>query len=263
MKVTEINSSKNELFKDIFKLKQKKYRYRSNSFLIEGIKLVKHAALQGQTIHHLIICKSLIEAEIVEEITGLMSEGTDLLYLSKDLFEDISDTVNSQGMIAVVKIPGGMEGLKTNGLYVALDRIQDPGNLGTIIRTADAAGFDGLIYNKGTVDPYGEKVLRSTMGSIFSLPLLAVEDLAKTLQEARLMGHSVLCTSLEDSQDYSKVDYSEGAIIVIGNESQGVSDEVFEQASHKIKIPIYGQAESLNAAIAAAIIMYEAVKSRR
>lgn len=263
MKVVEINSSKNELFKEIHKLKQKKYRYRSNSFLIEGIKLVKHAALQGEEIQYLLVCKSLIADEVVEEITAQMPEHINLLYLSKDIFEHLSDTVNSQGIIAVVKIPKGLECLKEKGLYIALDRIQDPGNLGTIIRTADAAGFDGLIYNKGTVDPYGEKVLRSTMGSIFSLPLLAVEDLAKTLCESKEKGHLVFCTSLKDSRDYSEVSYKDGAIIVIGNESQGVSEEVFEQASHKIKIPIYGQAESLNAAIAAAIIMYEAVKGRK
>lgn len=263
MKVTEINSSKNELFKEIYKLKQKKYRYRSNSFLIEGIKLVKHAALQGEAIEYLLFCKTLIDSEIIEAIIEIVPETTNLLYLPKDLFEDISDTVNSQGVISVVKIPKPMEVLAPKGLYIALDRIQDPGNLGTIIRTADAAGFDGLIYNKGTVDPYGEKVLRSTMGSIFSLPLMAVEDLSQTLAGAKTAGTAVFCTSLEDSEDYSTVSYQEGAIIVIGNESQGVSEEVFEQASQKIKIPIYGQAESLNAAIAAAIIMYEAVKSRR
>lgn len=263
MKVIEINSSKNELFKDMFKLKQKKYRYRSNSFLIEGIKLVKHAALQGEVIQYLLCCKSLIASEVIEEITTLLPEHTTLLYLPKDLFEDLSDTVNSQGVIAVVEIPKRLERIKANGLYIALDRIQDPGNLGTIIRTADAAGFDGLIYNKGTVDPYGEKVLRSTMGSIFSLPLLAVEDLAETLHEAKQEGFSVFCTSLEDSHDYSEVNYRGGAIIVIGNESQGVSEEVFAESSQKIKIPIYGQAESLNAAIAAAVIMYEAVKARR
>ncbi len=263
MKVMEINSSKNELFKDIYKLKQKKYRYRSNSFLIEGIKLVKHAAKQCETIEYLMFCQTLIAPEIIEEILTIVPETTNVLYLPKDLFEDISDTVNSQGVIAIVQIPKAMESLKANGLYIALDRIQDPGNLGTIIRTADAAGFDGLIYNKGTVDPYGEKVLRSTMGSIFSLPLLAVENLAETLATAKLNGTAVFCTSLEDSEDYSEANYQEGAIIVIGNESQGVSEEVFEQASQKIKIPIYGQAESLNAAIAAAVIMYEAVKGRK
>lgn len=263
MKNIEINSSKNELFKEIYKLKQKKYRYRSNSFLIEGIKLVKHGAFQGEVIDYLLFCKSLIDAVVMEEILTMMPEETNVLYLSKDLFEDLSDTVNSQGVIAVVKMPKGLEHLKEKGLYIALDRIQDPGNLGTIIRTADAAGFDGLIYNKGTVDPYGEKVLRSTMGSIFSLPLLAVDNLAESLQEAKSKGHTVFCTSLEDSRDYSEVNYKEGAIIVIGNESQGVSEEVFAEANQKIKIPIYGQAESLNAAIAAAVIMYEAVKGRR
>lgn len=263
MKVIEINSSKNELFKDILKLKQKKYRTRSHSFLIEGIKLVKHGAFQGEEIAYVLFCKTLITEEAMEEIIHLIPETTTVVYLTKDLFEDLSDTVNTQGVLAVVKIPEALSALKPKGLYIALDRIQDPGNLGTIIRTADAAGFDGLIYNKGTVDPYGEKVLRSTMGSVFSLPLMVVDELPKILAEASEMGLSVLCTSLEDSTDYSEGDYKEGAIIVIGNESQGVSEAVFAQATQKIKIPIYGQAESLNAAIAAAIIMYEAVKSRK
>ncbi len=263
MKVIEINSSKNELFKDILKLKQKKYRNRSNSFLIEGIKLVKHGAMQGETIEYVLFCKALISEQTIEEIMALLPETTIVVYLAKDIFEDLSDTVHTQGVLAVVKIPKGMPALKHKGLYIALDRIQDPGNLGTIIRTADAAGFDGLIYNKGTVDPYGEKVLRSTMGSVFSLPLMAVDELPETLEEAKNMGLAILCTSLEDSTDYSEGNYKDGAIIVIGNESQGVSEAVFAQATQKIKIPIYGQAESLNAAIAAAIIMYEAVKLRK
>lgn len=263
MKVLEISSSKNDHYKEIVKLKQKKYRHRTSSFLIEGIKMVKHAALQGEEILQLLYCPDLIEDHVLQSILDLLPVNVQIISVAKIPFEDLSDTVNSQGVIAMLKMPLPLTELDSEGLYLALDRIQDPGNLGTMIRTADAAGFSGLIYSKGTVDPYSEKVLRSTMGSIFSLPLMACEDLASTLNASKAKGLQILCTSLEDSQDYTACNYQNGSIIVIGNESQGVSEEVFQEATVRIKIPIYGQAESLNAAVAAAIIMYEAIKQRK
>lgn len=264
MKVLEITSAKNEQYKEILKLKQKKYRIRQNAFLVEGIKLVKHAIEKGEQVQTVLYCNQLLSEENLLPIVNLMQSQTQLISLSKELFEMLSDTVNSQGIMGVVQIPKLLESLDPNGLYLALDHIQDPGNLGTMIRTADAAGFSGLIYSKGTVDPYSEKVLRSTMGSIFSLPLMPCENLPEFLAQVKVVQNmQVLCTSLEDSLDYSQVDYSMGSIIVIGNESQGVSTDVFNQATQRIKIPIYGEAESLNAAIAAAVIMYEAIKQRR
>lgn len=263
MKALEISSSKNEHFKEVVKLKQKKYRHRASQFLIEGLKFVRHAIEQGEEIHQFLYAKELVQPGALEPLLELLPDSVLVCALSKDLFEDLSDTVNSQGVMAVVKMPKKHFELKAEGLYLALDHIQDPGNLGTMIRTADAAGFTGLIYNKGTVDPYGEKVLRSTMGSIFSLPLYCCDDLPAFLADAKTQGLQVLCTSLEDSLDYAAADYQRGSIIVIGNESQGVSEGVFSEATQKIKIPIYGQAESLNAAVAAAIVMYEAVKQRR
>lgn len=264
MKVLEISSNKNEQYKEVLKLKQKKYRQRSESFLIEGIKLVKHALEKNESVDMLLYAPTLIDEQAIAEIQAMMPKQSICLSLSKELFDGLSDTVNSQGVMAVVKFPQPLTSIDPNGLYLALDHIQDPGNLGTMIRTADAAGFSGLIYSKGTVDPFSEKVLRSTMGSVFSLPLMVCEDLPAFLAEsAAEKGMQILCTSLEDSLDYSEANYNKGSIIVIGNESQGVSEAVFNQATNRIKIPIYGEAESLNAAVAAAIIMYEAIKQRR
>ncbi len=263
MKVLEISSSKNEYYKNISKLKQKKYRHRASQFLIEGIKFVKHALEKGEEMSQLVYCSDLINESILESILRTIPDRVQVISMSKNIFEDLSDTVNSQGVIAVVQMRKQVLTLDPKGLYLALDQIQDPGNLGTMIRTADAAGFSGVIYNKGTVDPYSEKVLRSTMGSIFSIPLTTCEDLSEFLRDAKKQGVQVLCTSLEISVDYSQVDYKQGSIIVIGNESQGISTEVFNESTQRIKIPIYGEAESLNAAIAAAIIMYEATKQRR
>ncbi len=264
MKVLEISSNKNEQYKEVLKLKQKKYRQRGECFLIEGIKLVKHALEKDEEVLMLLYSPTLIAEQVIEEIQAMMPKQSVGLSLSKELFTALSDTVNSQGVMAVVKYPDPLNTLDPNGIYLALDHIQDPGNLGTMIRTADAAGFSGLIYSKGTVDPFSEKVLRSTMGSVFSLPLMVSEDLPAFLTDAaNSQGMQILCTSLEDSLDYSEANYLKGSIIVIGNESQGVSEEVFKTATKRIKIPIYGEAESLNAAVAAAIIMYEAIKQRR
>ena len=264
MKFLEISSNKNDQYKELLKLKQKKYRYRSECFLIEGIKLIRHAIDKGEAVSIFMYSAAYLTPELIENFKAMLPDTTLCLSLSKELFDDLSDTVNSQGVMAVVKFPKPLIDISADGLYLALDHVQDPGNLGTMIRTADAAGFSGLIYSKGTVDPFSEKVLRSTMGSVFSLPLMACEDLPAFLKIAATNKQmQVLCTSLADSYDYAEADYSKGSIIVIGNESQGVSQEVFDTATTRIKIPIYGEAESLNAAVAAAIIMYEAVKQRR
>lgn len=273
MKVQEIISNSNEQYKQLLKLKQKKYRYQEAVFLIEGIKFVKHAILQGADLKAIAFTNNLLGEEIIAEIVQMLETSNankeinksqiKLFNLSKNLFEALSDTVNSQGILAVVSFPEPIKELDPTGLYLALDRIQDPGNLGTMIRTADAAGFSGIILSKGTVDPFSEKVLRSTMGSIFTLPILQTESLEQTLIDGKALGLSIYTTALENSIDYTQGTYKSGTVFVIGNEAQGISDSVFALSDQRITIPIMGHAESLNAAVAAAIVMYEAVNQRR
>lgn len=264
MRIVDINSAKNETYKSWHKLRQRKHRYKDNAFLIEGARFVSHAFEVGASIHQLICHEALSNTE---EAVMLFEQADEkrvpIARLPEALFETLSETVTSQGIIAVVAMPEVEIQFEENGLYLALDRIQDPGNLGTLIRTADAAGFSGVIYNKGTVDPFSEKVLRSTMGSIFTMPLYACDFLPDILLDLREKSFEIYATALEESVDYTEADYARGSVFVIGNEGSGISEEVFSVCSQKIHIPMFGKAESLNAAIAAAIVMYEAVNQRR
>lgn len=259
----EITSSKNEGFKLALSLKQRKSRYKENAFLLEGIKGIRHAmSVQAEVKAIYFNLAQLSQPELIELESEALSIGIKTYGLCHDLFEQLADTVNPQGAVAIVTMPTFDAELKKGGLYIALDRIQDPGNLGTIIRTADAAGVDGIICADGTVDAYNEKVLRSTMGSVFSMPVTYVKNLAQTLRTAKSEDFKVYCTALQNSVDYETADYSGSVILVIGNEAQGAAQEIQALATLNIIIPIYGSAESLNASVAAGIVMYAAAKSR-
>ncbi len=264
MKVLEINSPKNDTYKQWHKLKQRKYRYKESLFLIEGSRFVSHALEVGASVQQIICREDFLNTEEAKRfIENVQSLNIPIAQLTASLFDTLSETVNSQGVMAVVAMPMTDVQFESEGLYLALDRIQDPGNLGTLIRTADAAGFSGVICNKGTVDPFSEKVLRSTMGSIFTMPLYFCDELADVLTDLKEKSFNIYATALENSLDYTQANYANGTVLVIGNEGNGISKEVFDVCNQKIHIPMYGRAESLNAAIAAAIVMYEAVNQRR
>ena len=146
---------------------------------------------------------------------------------------------------------------------IFLDGVQDPGNMGTIIRTCDAFNLDGIIIGPGSVDPYNPKVVRATMGSIFRVPLYISNDSLETIADLSQGGLNIFSTSLEGSIPSYDIDYKEGFVLVIGNESNGVQDPIIKKSDKLIKIPMPGFAESLNAGVAASIIMYEAMKSKR
>ena len=208
--------------------------------------------------------KALKSDEINDFLSNIDKETLNIHVCEDKLFEKISDTVASQGIVGVVKLPDNSHSeIKENGLYIALDRLQDPGNLGTIIRTADAAGVDGILVSKGTVDPFNAKVLRSTMGSIFKVNLIFEDDLKERLVSEQKNGAKVLVTNLENAANYNEINYMGTLIIVIGNEGSGVSSDIINMATQNVKIPIWGEAESLNASVAAGILMYEAAKTRR
>lgn len=145
---------------------------------------------------------------------------------------------------------------------VILDSIQDPGNMGTIIRTADAAGFRGIIISKGCVDPYNPKVLRTTMGSIFHIPLHLCDNLKKTLTEIKASNIRIYATHLKGSKNYYETDMTGNVAIIIGNEANGISNESQLMADELIRIPMPGKAESLNASVAAGLLMYESLRQR-
>lgn len=252
---TEITSSKNPRIRELKKLKEKKHRADQKAFLIEGLRFVREARLQGAVITSYIVSSS--EPELLREVGA--QEGDDILVVPPEILAELSGTVSPQGIMARVMMPSerSVGSLVTDdGLWLYLDEIRDPGNLGTIIRSAHAFALDGIILAKGSADPYQDKVLRSTMGSIFKVPLYldAGIDFLETAQAA---GVALYLTDLRDSNELKDIQRPSRCIIVIGNEARGVQEAITALPHSNLHIPMPGGAESLNAAVAASIIMYE------
>jgi len=257
-----ITSKDNEQIKHIKKLKEKKYREEYNEFIIEGIKMIEEAMQENVKIKSIIICddcktQGAIPNELMYEIAKL-----NCIYVAEKVFSTITDVINPQGIMAIVEKPISEEKEidynETN--FLLLDNIQDPGNLGTILRTADSLNIKQIILSKGSADAYNLKVVRSTMGAIFRVKIIEVQNLSKTVKEMKKHKIKVYATDLQTDKSIYDVNYEKSAI-VIGNEANGVSTEVLEEASERIKIPMTGKTESLNAAVATSIILYEAFRS--
>ncbi|WP_040211972.1 TrmH family RNA methyltransferase [Clostridium polynesiense] len=256
-----IESKDNKVFKDIKKLKSKRYRYEKKLYIIEGYRFVEEAIKSGAEIESLLYTSSFMEKHD-EEMQQLLSGNYSSQYILKDsLFKDICDTENPQGIIATVKFKFPQPEIK-RGIFVLVDRIQDPGNLGTIIRTADAVGALGVICTKGTVDFLNEKVLRSTMGSIFRVPIITEKENLNFSASLKSQGFKFIGTYLKAEKSIYDLDLSEETVFCIGNEASGLSDEILNFCHEKAIIPMVGNAESLNASIAASVVMFEALRQR-
>lgn len=260
--VIEITSIKNPLIKEIKSLYKKKERKKSGLFIIEGIKIIEEVIDRDYSFKNIIYTDSLLYNKDGNRFFSKIKNMKNLIHVPENIFKDISGTESPQGVLALVYINASkIEDLNVDGssFLLYLDEVQDPGNMGTIIRTADAFNIDGIILRDGCVDPYNPKVVRATMGSIFRVPLYFANDGVGEIIKLKQLGMSVYSSSLEDSLDISKIDFSEKSIVVIGNESNGVSREVYDISDSLIKIPMPGGSESLNAGVAASIIMYEAM----
>lgn len=258
-----ITSKDNELIKNIKKLKEKKYREETGEFIIEGVKMIEEAIREKVKLKTIIICddcknQGCVPNDLMYEIAKL-----NCIYTSEKVFNTITDVVNPQGIIAVVEKPAGEE---TNidyksDIFLLLDNIQDPGNMGTILRTADGLNLKQIIVSKDTADVFNPKVVRSTMGAIFRVKVIEVENLTKVIKEMKKRKINVYATDLQTDQNMYDIEYKKSAI-VIGNEANGISNEILEIADKKIKIPMTGKTESLNAAVAAGVILYEAFREK-
>lgn len=248
-----ITSSQNNIYKSAQKLTRKKYRDAEGRYLLEGIKPLKDAIEQGISIDCIFL------REEAENGLGIITDDIQVIELEGSLFDSLSDTENSQGVIAVVKKKAqDWFGFMGPGSLVILDRLQDPGNIGTIIRTAEAAGCSRIIAIKGTGDMYSPKVVRSAAGSILRMPVAEGIDTEEAVRICRDAGKKIAVSCLEGALDYRDAGLDENTAIVIGNEGQGVSEELLAKADIKVKIPMTGKIESLNAAVAAGILMYQA-----
>ncbi|WP_342706532.1 RNA methyltransferase [Pelagirhabdus alkalitolerans] len=236
---------KNETIKNWSKLKKKKYREKMQQFIIEGDHLIEEAISSGWEIDAIVA---------VENKTFDHSDNSlKVVRVTEPVMLHLSETKSPQGILAIVKMKAF--NITTQKRLLLLDEIQDPGNLGTMIRTADAAGFDAVLLGRGTVDVYNDKTIRSTQGSLFHLPILPV-DLLEEIPRLKAEGVNILVSTLERAKTIDQVNPTDKMGLVVGNEGNGVSDAILELADERIHIPIYGQAESLNVSVAAGIMMY-------
>lgn len=245
----EIESKNNNLFKDIKKLKEKKHRIKSNKYLIEGLRFVEEAIKSKVSIDSIIFTESFKEKN--PDLFLKINENIKLIQMNEALLKQLCSTENPQGIVGVINMQN--KELKSGELVVLVDKVQDPGNMGTIIRTAHAAGAAGIVMTKGTVDIYNDKTLRSTMGSIFYIPIVEDDslDFVKSLKKE---GYKLVVSSLQGKNNFFEENLQGKVMIAVGNEGNGVSDEVYDIADIKVKIPMPGEAESLNVAVATSIM---------
>lgn len=243
-----ITSTQNAQVKQWQKLKRKKERTKSNTFLVEGFHLVEEAIKAGWTIDQLILREETEHPEWASELEPIR--------VSDHVFKAITETETPQGIAAVIQMQD--KKLKRHNRILMLDAVQDPGNLGTIIRTADAAGFDAVYLGEGSADRYNDKVIRATQGSIFHLPVLTA-DLELLLPELQENGYTVWAAALEGAVDYRDLTAPKKTALLVGNEGAGIDKRLIAQSDMAVKIPIFGKAESLNVSIATGILLYHTV----
>ena len=258
-----ITSKDNEKIKWLIKLQNsRKVRQESASFVAEGMRLAQEVLRCGLPLQQ--VFASDDGAARYASVWNALCQKASAAYLISDGLEaKISSVQTPQGIYCVCGMPrhtfGQIAGFGEK--FLALDHLQDPGNLGTIIRTAEGAGVTGIILSADTVDIYNPKVIRSTMGSIFRMPIVVADDLAETIDHVKARGISVYGAHLDGASFYEK-DFTGSCAFLIGNEGNGLSDEISAKADDLIRIPMCGQVESLNAAISTAVIAYEVLRQR-
>lgn len=236
-------------------LKKSKERFSQGLFVVEGVRMAKEAVSLG-------IIEKVYLSESFEGKADF--DGVPMEIVSDSILAGVSDTVTSQGVIALVKIPKRDPSsiIENAKAVVMLENLQDPGNLGTIIRTAEAAGMDAVILSENSVDVYNPKVVRSTMGALFRMPVVYVQGFTELVREMGEKGWNTIAAHLSASIDFTEADYKGKTAVLVGNEGNGLTDAVTAAAVTKVIIPMEGQVESLNAGIAAALMMYEVKRNR-
>lgn len=255
-KIDYIQSKDNKTIKHIISLQQRKYRQKFGEYTVEGIRAVTDIGKKD------FLRSILIRESKRSELEPLVQKGFTVssVYVVQDpIFDKIEHSVNGQGILGIAKkcVNDLHSLIVEDGLYVALDGVQDPGNLGTIIRTAVAAGAKGIFLLKGTVDPYNEKCVRSTMSALCNIPIFEDVTLSEFYDFIKDNTIKTYVTSLENAKPYHTISYPKRTMIILGNEGNGVSREIIEMCDQAITIPMYGDIESLNVSIAASLCMYK------
>ena len=262
-----IKSKENRLFKELTKLEIKKFRDKNLLFKIEGANLVREAVDCGVELVSIVVNEENAGEEVNTIVERAISKCAQInsVYLSAQLFKKISDTVNSQGIIAVAKqrrltekeFFEGSEGKN----FVVLDSVQDPGNVGTILRTAEAAGYAGVISAGDSADVYSPKVVRACAGTLFRLPVLKMDKICEAIEILKSKNKKIVSLDMNGERAYFEVKLCNDIALVLGNEGNGISEDAQNASDMVIKIPMQGQIESLNVAVSAAIVMYENMRA--
>lgn len=258
----QITSKENEFIKHVKKLKDKKYRDMANEYMVEGVKLVAEAIREKAPIKQIILCDDCERNEVIPKELMYEIAKYECIYVTEKIFKYLSEVQTPQGILAIItKNCESTEIDYTQDIMVALDDVQDPGNLGTILRTVDSIGLRQILVSKGTADAFNPKVVRSTMGAIFRVKIIECEDLKQTLKEIKKHKFKIVVSSLQTKNTIYDINYNK-KVIVIGNESNGVKKDIQEFADEKIKIPMLGNTESLNVSVATGIILYEYIRQK-
>ena len=217
---------------------------------------------ENAKIKQIIICDDCEKTESIPKDLMYEIAKQECIYVTNKVFDSITEVMNPQGILAIIeKQSKEIQIDDKQDIILALDDIQDPGNLGTILRTADSIGLTQILVSKGTADCYNPKVVRSTMGAIFRVKIIECEDLVKILKEIKKHKFEIVVSSLQTDNSIYDINYHK-KVIVIGNEANGVKKEIQDLADKKIKIPMLGKTESLNASVATGIILYEYVRQK-
>jgi len=258
MKVNTIESSKNSLVKKINTLTTSKGRKSSGEFLVEGNKFVLNIPKDWE------VTNTVFSESYAKNNLDEVYKSINPIIFKDSIFNAASDTITPAGVMAVVKIREfslrDILSCPKKFILIACN-LQDPGNMGTIIRTANAAGASGIIVSRDSADIFSPKVVRSAAGSLFNLPI-AIMDIGVAIKELKTNGVSLVATDLEVDMSPYQADFTKPLALMIGNESKGLSDDMLEVADIKVRLPMSAQVESLNASVASGILMYEVVRQR-
>ncbi len=266
MNIIEITSMDNPLLKEYNKLnKNSQHRQRCSKIALEGPNLVHEALKAGLVPEVVFFTQEYYSSENLAFLNTLPA-SVKRVVLPQKLFAKISDTENPQAVAAIVYFnPEEKASQLTDapGLVLILNRLQDPGNMGSIIRTAAAAGVDIVYYTKGSVDPFNPKVMRSTAGSVFHLPVLPVNDSLELIRNLKQNSIKVVAAAVSESTSFWDADYGHKTALIVGNESGGIDQDLLKAADCRVAVPLAAQVESLNAATATAVIIFEIIRRRK
>jgi TrmH family RNA methyltransferase len=262
---TPITSKENSVIKRLRSLSDPKQRKKEHAFLIEGVKMVEEALRDKAGVSMVVAAPGLVQHHGKGVLKLAESRAIDVLWISAALMDALSESKTPQPVMAVVKMPEhSLDALfsRDPGLIVIAHQLQDPGNLGTIIRTAEAVGASGMAITPNTVDPFNAKAIRASMGSILRLPIVHIGDLTAFIKTCKQQGYQTVATVLTGERTHFDIDLTKPTVVIFGQEGAGLPQEVLSTIDLQIRIPMAATIESLNVATAAAVILYEVLRQR-